>query len=98
MSVFDKLPPLKDEIFEVLHKQKNIEITHIVSSSDLPQKEYDQKEDEFVLILEGEATLEVEREIKVLKKGDYLFLPAHTKHKILSVKNNTHWLAIYMKD
>ena len=98
MSLFDKKAPLKNELFEVLLKQKNIEITHIVSSSNLTSKEYDQNEDEFVLILEGEATLEINEEKKLLKKGEYIFLPAHTKHKILSVKQNTHWLAIYIKN
>lgn len=97
MNIFEKLPPLENEIFEILHKQKDIEITHIVSSSKIPNKEYDQEEDEFVLLLEGEARLSIEGKEKLLKKGDYIFLPAHTKHKILHVKNNTHWLAIYIK-
>jgi cupin 2 domain-containing protein len=97
VSIFDKLPPLEDEIFEVLHKQKGIKISHIISSSKLKSIEYDQEEDEFVLLLEGEALLEIEGKEKMIKKGEYLFLPAHTKHKVLEVKQNTHWLAIYIK-
>lgn len=97
MNLLEKLPPLKGELFETLAKQKNVKIVHIVSSDDLEEKEYFQDEDEFVLILEGEALLEVENEKKLLKKGEYFYIKSHTKHKILSVKNNTHWLAIYIK-
>jgi cupin 2 domain-containing protein len=98
MSVFEKKPPKNGEIFEVLHKQKNIEITHIVSSSKLPDIEYDQDKDEFVIVLEGEVVLDIEGEKICLKKGEYTFIKAHAKHRVLSSKENTHWLAIYIKN
>ncbi|MDR1461333.1 MAG: cupin domain-containing protein, partial [Campylobacteraceae bacterium] len=91
MSIFDKKSPNSDEIFEILHKQKNIEITHIVSSSKLSDILYDQDEDEFVIVLEGEAVLNIEEQRVCLKKGEYIFIKAHEKHRVLNCKDNTHW-------
>jgi len=98
MNIFDIPPPKEGEIFDILYKQKEIEITHIVSSSKLPDKLYDQDRDEFVLLLEGEAALEIEGDRKRLKKGDYLFIKARTKHRILQCADGTRWLAVYMKN
>ncbi|MDR1007928.1 MAG: cupin domain-containing protein [Campylobacteraceae bacterium] len=98
MSIFEKASPKSGEIFEILHKQKNIEITHIISSSKLQDIEYNQDKDEFVIVLEGETVLEVEGEEVCLKRGEYLFIKAFTKHRILKCKNGTHWFAVYMKN
>ncbi|MDR2342292.1 MAG: cupin domain-containing protein [Campylobacteraceae bacterium] len=97
MSIFDKKSPNNGEVFEILHKQKNIEITHIISSSKLPDILYCQDKDEFIIVLEGGAVLEVEGEEICLKKGEYFFIKAFTKHRILKCENGTHWLAVYMK-
>ncbi|MDR0407717.1 MAG: cupin domain-containing protein [Campylobacteraceae bacterium] len=98
MGIFDKRPPDRDEIFEILHEQKDIKITHIISSSKLSDNWYDQSEDEFVVVLEGEAVLEIEqREIR-LKKGEHIFIKAHTKHRVLSCSDNTHWLSVHINN
>jgi cupin 2 domain-containing protein len=98
MSIFDKLPPKDGEIFEILYKQKDIEITHILSSSNLDDHLYNQNKDEFVILLEGGALLEMDGKEVDLKKGEYIFIKAHTKHKILRCENGSHWLAIYIKN
>ncbi|MDR3177715.1 MAG: cupin domain-containing protein [Campylobacteraceae bacterium] len=98
MSVFDKKSPNSGEIFEILHKQKGVEITHIVSSSKLPDTLYNQDKDEFVVVLEGEAVLEIGGREVCLKRGGHLFIKAFTKHRVLKCKDGTHWLAVYMKN
>jgi cupin 2 domain-containing protein len=97
MGIFDKKSPISDEVSQILHKQKGVEITHIVSSSKLPDTLYDQDKDEFVIVLEGEAVLEIRGEKICLKRGEYVFIAAHVKHRILSCQDGTHWIAVYIK-
>jgi len=97
VNIFDFKIPNDGEFFNTLFKDKNIEITQIVSSDKLEPKEYNQDRDEFVMLLEGEATLELEGRVFKLKKGDYLHIAAHTKHKVLNTSSGALWLAIYFK-
>ena len=88
--------PESGEIFDTLLEHKNIKIIRIVSSDKLEEKEYCQTEDEWVIILEGEATLVVDGKKKHLGKGDSLFIPAHTNHRVLTAKSGTLWLAVHI--
>jgi cupin 2 domain-containing protein len=48
--------------------------------------------------LEGEAVIEYENmEQHTLKAGDYLFIPAHKRHRVAwtTATEKTIWLAIY---
>lgn len=75
---------------------KNVRIERIVSSSQVDAKEYCQTEDEWVVLLKGEATLEIEgRQVK-LAEGDYLYIPASTRHQIVDVQHGTLWLAVHV--
>ncbi len=95
MNIFDfKIPNLGEE-FTTLLKHKNVKIVRIVSSDNLEIKEYNQEEDEFVILLRGKATLELEGKNITLKRGDTLFIPAKTKHKVLATQKGTLWIAIY---
>ena len=97
MNIFNYNIPTEGESFKTLLESKNIEIIQIVSSDKLEDKEYNQDSNEFVILLEGKAKLELEGEIKELKKGDTLNILAHTKHKVLEATNGTLWLAIHYK-
>ncbi len=97
MNIFDYTIPKEGEVFKNLFENKDIKITQIVSSSNLDTKEYNQEYDEFVILLRGKATLEINKNIIDLKDGDYLHIPAHTKHKVLKTSNGALWLAIYFK-
>jgi len=97
MNFFNYKTPNIGEDFATLFKDKNIEIMRIVSSDKLETKEYNQSTNEFVILLEGSAKLEIEGRVKELKKGEYLYIPAHTKHKVLQTSKGTLWLAIYFK-
>ncbi len=96
MNLYNYTIPEKDEIFDTLLEHKNIKIIRIVSSDLLEEKEYCQEKDEWVIILEGEATLLVDNEEKYLDRGDSLFIPAETRHTVLATKRGTLWLAVHI--
>jgi cupin 2 domain-containing protein len=96
VNIYDYLTPKTGETFTTLLSHKNIKINRIVSSSQVEAVEYIQAEDEWVILLEGEATLHVEYETKILRKGDTLFIPAKTPHKVLETKEGTVWLTVHI--
>jgi len=96
MNFYNFTVPNNGEDFTTLLEHKNIKINRIVSSADVESVEYVQDEDEWVVLIEGKATLLVEDEEKVLKKGDTLFIPAKTPHKVLKTKEGTVWLAVHI--
>lgn len=96
MNFYNFSAPKDGEDFTTLLEHKNIKINRIVSSSDVEPVEYVQDEDEWIVVIEGKATLLLEDEEKVLKKGDTLFIPAKTSHKVLKTKNNTLWLTVHI--
>jgi len=90
----------KEEIFDTLFSGKNITIERIISSGQTSPASgwYDQKKNEWVLLLEGEAKIEFENKlIKNLKKGDYLMIPANYRHKVTytSIDPPCLWLAVF---
>jgi cupin 2 domain-containing protein len=89
------VPPQNEE-FKTLLEHKNIKIIRIVSSDNVEPIEYIQDEDEWILLLEGKATILVESKETKLSKGDTLFIPTETKHKITYTQNATVWLAIHI--
>jgi cupin 2 domain-containing protein len=92
----EKLPEIDSEIFETILKHKNVEIKKIISNTLKIPQTFCQKEDEFVVLLKGCAKIEINGEIKKLKAGDYLFIPANTPHKVLKTKKIAIWLAIHI--
>ncbi len=95
MNIFDYTIPKNGEEFATLFENKKIKITRIVSSDILENKQYIQDEDEFVIVLEGSAKLRVEDDIKILQKGEFLYIPAKMPHEVLDIKNGTLWLAVH---
>ena len=56
--------------------------------------DYDQDHDEWVIVLEGHATLEVDGATHDLSAGDWWLLPAHTPHRLVRTEPGTSWLAV----
>jgi cupin 2 domain-containing protein len=100
-NIFDLIPAtLKDELFEELISKDSLKIERIVSRGHTtPEHEwYDQRSNEWVILLQGEAILSFLNENDVrLKAGDYINIPAHKKHKVSWTKpdENTVWLAVH---
>ncbi|MEC4986924.1 MAG: cupin domain-containing protein, partial [Oscillatoria sp. PMC 1076.18] len=90
----------ESEIFESLLTGRNILIERIISTGQItPEGEwYNQEKDEWVVLLQGEAKLAyADASSRDLKAGDYVFLPAHKKHRVeyTSSEPPCIWLAIH---
>ncbi|MBK5938862.1 cupin [Halochromatium roseum] len=83
-NLFAEQPsPATGEVFEELLHCRNLRIERITSSGEPEPILYDQPHDEWVLLLSGNASLEIAGETITLSRGDYLFIPAHTPHRVL---------------
>lgn len=92
----DAAPPDEGERFETLLTHRNLVIERIVSSAALTPQEYVQPQDEWVLLVRGDAALEVAGEPVLMLAGDHLFLPAGTPHKVLRASDGALWLAVHL--
>lgn len=102
-NIFSNIPTqLTEELFETLHQQDNIQVERIISKGQhTPEHEwYDQPQDEWVLLLQGQAELEFSEphSVQRLMPGDYLLIPAHVKHRVAWTPDDsvTVWLAIHI--
>jgi len=96
MNLYAYLTPKSEEDFTTLLEHKNIKINRIVSASNVEPVEYIQEENEWLVLLEGEAMLLVDNEEKTLTKGETLFIPAKTPHSVLKTKEGTLWLTVHI--
>ncbi|MFT3859304.1 MAG: cupin domain-containing protein [Aquabacterium sp.] len=88
--------PDHGERFDTLLKLGRLHIERIVSSADIAPKVYVQDQDEWVLLVQGEATLEIGGAPHELAAGDHLFLPAGTPHQVLRTSAGAMWLAVHL--
>ncbi len=89
-----------EEIIEILSQGENIRIERIISSGQInpPNFWYDQTEYEFIIVLQGEATVLFEnKKEQLLCQGDYLIIPPHEKHRVsfTSINPKCIWLAVF---
>ncbi len=99
-NVFESLPNAKKEVFENIVEKGCVRIERIVSNGDSSEEGffYDQDEYEFVLLMQGNATLFFEGEGYVkLKRGDYLIIEPHKKHRVESTSKDAIWLCVFYR-
>ena len=89
------------EWLEVLEKRTGVRIERIISAgqSSPPGFWYEQTEDEWVAVLQGNAALEwADGSVKELMVGDYLLIPAGKKHRVArtSAEPPCIWLAAFL--
>lgn len=89
-------PPAEGERFETILSYRNLVVERIVSSTAISPCEYVQLQDEWVVLVQGEALLQVAGEAVALKTGDHLFLPAGIPHTVESVSEGAIWLAVHL--
>ena len=98
--VADALPQ-PEEFSEPLYSGGGVLIERIISHGHRSPEGfwYDQEDDEWVALLQGDATLLYHdgRDVR-LGKGDWLFIPAHTKHRVERTSSNPPciWLAVHV--
>lgn len=100
----DLIRPEGGEVFEEILRLDlkpglgQVWIERILSSA-LPEPIlYDQTQDEWVVLLQGQAQLWVDGVDRCLGPGDYLYIPAHTPHRVTgtSAEPPCIWLAVHI--
>lgn len=100
-NLFDDIPTdVAEEGFTTLFQAYDLRIERIVSHGQAspPGFWYDQEECEWVIVLEGSAAVQFEGEEPVeLRRGSYLNIPAHVRHRVAWTNPNqkTVWLAVH---
>jgi cupin 2 domain-containing protein len=92
----DCASPGAGERIDVLLAHRNLVVERIVSSANLIPKKYVQAQDEWVVLVTGEAKLDIAGETLDLKAGDYVFLPSGTPHTVKSASEGALWLAVHL--
>lgn len=88
------------EQLDTLLETSNFRIERIISTGQVtpPGQWYDQAQDEWVILIQGEAYLEYGDGSQVfLKAGDHLLIPAHQKHRVSFTRSAPPclWLAFH---
>ena len=84
-NLFTNLPAdLPEELFTPLLKTPEVYIERIISHGDQSPDGfwYDQLTSEWVIVLKGAARIEFENKTVEMGTGDYLDIPAHTRHRV----------------
>jgi cupin 2 domain-containing protein len=92
--------PRDDEFLEILASGEHLRIERIISHGQTtPEGDwYDQEDDEWVGLLQGEATLEWDDgETTQLAAGDAIFIEAHRCHRVVHTTSEPPcvWLAVH---
>lgn len=94
----NQILPSNSEVINTIFDGNCVKIERIVSSGQTSPDNfwYDQKQNEWVVILEGYGIIEYQdHSIIRLNKGDSLFIPAHQQHRVKETADPTIWLAIF---
>ncbi len=92
----DAATPLQGERFDTILSHRNLFIERIISSDTINPQEYIQTQDEWVVLIQGEAELRIAGESVALKAGDYLFLPSGVPHTVERTSVGAMWLAVHL--
>jgi len=101
-NIFAKLPQsLSEEVFQEIIRGERFRLERIISFGQATPggQWYDQEQHEWVVLLSGAAGLRFEGEdgLRVLNPGDFVNIPAHTRHRVewTDEKQSTVWLALH---
>lgn len=92
---------MTEEASESLLHTRHFRLERIVSSGQKtpPGEWYDQKTNEWVVLLSGSASLSFEGETEpcVMHPGDYIHIPARKRHRVewTDPEQKTVWLALH---
>lgn len=86
------------EVFETLLQCRNVTIERILSPPGSSSGMFNQSQDEWVCLLQGEATLEMAGRKIRLSTGQTLFIPAGTPHQVVDTSGDPGciWLAVHI--
>ncbi len=92
--------PLGAELTETLLKSSTVRIERIVSQGHTSPDGfwYDQNENEWVSLIEGQAVIEFQDgATQALSQGEHCLIPAHQRHRVKSTSTSPPaiWLAVF---
>jgi len=90
-------PSVGNETVDLLLQRGGVRIERIVSNR-ADTGWYDQEEDEWVVLLEGTATLQIESDTVALVRGESLLLAAHERHRVVATSEDALWLTVFIKN
>lgn len=99
-NLYDEIPVfIEKEIVETIISSGKVRVERIISDNHSSPENfwYDQSENEFVLLLKGNAVIEFENYEQEMLPGDYIIIEAHKKHRVKSTSKNekTIWLTLF---
>ncbi|MDQ8022959.1 MAG: cupin domain-containing protein [Moraxellaceae bacterium] len=99
-NLLSPLPlPGPEEHFAPLLTRPGLRLERIVSHlhASPPDFWYEQAEDEWVLLVQGEAELGFDDgSLLALRPGDHLLIPAGCRHRVARTGRDTVWLALHV--
>ncbi|MGV1016842.1 MAG: cupin domain-containing protein [Fluviibacter phosphoraccumulans] len=102
-NLLSDLPEKSDEeLFTTLFQNPNCRIERIVSFGQSSPEDfwYDQEWDEWVLLLQGYAELDLAGQVRQLTPGEHVLIPAGLRHRVIHTAKDqpTVWLAIHFNE
>ena len=94
-------PDTSQETFLTLHQDERVKIERIASHGQASPEGfwYDQPDDEWVMLVQGEASLVFDDGRTVaLQAGDHLLVPKHQRHRVERTSADALWLAVHIMD
>ncbi len=90
--------PKCGETFITLLQQSGVHLEQIISAPATRSEPMLQDHDEWVLLLQGQASLRLDQRILELGRGDSLLIPAGTPHQVLDTSSDPAciWLALHL--
>ena len=100
MNIFNNIPKqLTEEITDILVSSNGVRIEKIVSKGHKSKPNFwdDQPENEWVIVLKGDAKLrfKLNNTIIHLTEGDFINITAHEKHRVEWTSEEVIWLAVF---
>jgi mannose-6-phosphate isomerase-like protein (cupin superfamily) len=71
-------------------------VEEIVSGDLAAPVAFDQDHDEWVVVLDGRAELEIDGVALALGPGEWVLLPERTPHRVTQTVPGTRWLAVHL--
>lgn len=94
-------PETSQETFLTLHQDARVKIERIASHGQASPEGfwYDQPDDEWVMLVQGEASLVFDDGRTVaLQAGGHVLLPKHQRHRVERTSADALWLAVHILD
>lgn len=88
--------PATGERIERIVALRGLVVEQILSGPSRARQAYLQDTDEWVVVLDGAAVVEVAGRRLSLTAGDWAFLPAGVPHSVTETRAGTNWLAVHL--